>query len=534
MTAARTTKANAPAKAKAKAAPAKANAPTKAKAKAKAAPVKASAPAKAKAKAAPVTANASAKAKAKAAPAKAKTAPAAGRRSSRTDQAAQLRAAAEALLARVLARGADSAEVSVGEGRELEVSVREGAPELVKEAASAGASVRVMLDGRVATSSTTDLRPEALDRLAAAVVEMASLAEPDPDAAPPPSASLARTLPDLDLFDVRVERLDAAKALRMATAGERAALRADRRITGTEGASVSRSSGCTAFVTSGGFVGVRTSTYASLAVQVIADDVDGKKRSGSQWTGARYLEDLDDPAAVGADAAARAVRMLGARKLETGVVPVVFDRDAARGLLGRFASVILGDAIVRHRSYLVDRIGSAVASPLVTIVDDPTLPRGPGSRPFDGEGLPVRARKVVDRGVLKTYLLDTRSARRLGLAPTGSAGGGGGVPHASTSNFVLRPGRAGPATLLRGIERGFYVTKLMGFGFDPVTGTFSQGAEGFRIVGGELAEPVSEVTVSRNFDELWRDVDAIANDIDMRTATSAPSLRVAAMTVGGA
>jgi PmbA protein len=174
-----------------------------------------------------------------------------------------------------------------------------------------------------------------------------------------------------------------------------------------------------------------------------------------------------------------------------------------------------------------------IASPIVSLVDDPLIPRGPGSRAYDGEGRKVRKLAVCKKGVLGSYLLDTYSARKLGLRPTGSASGGGGVPHSSTSNFYLMPGRSAPEALLQGIERGLYVTRMMGFGFDPTTGNFSRGAEGFLIENGELGHPVSEVTVSRNLDELLRGIDKIANDLEWKTSIAAPSFRVDEMTVAG-
>jgi PmbA protein len=212
----------------------------------------------------------------------------------------------------------------------------------------------------------------------------------------------------------------------------------------------------------------------------------------------------------------------------------VFDPDAARSILDLLGGCANGGSIWRKTSYLVDRLGTAVASPLVTIVDDPLLPRGPGSRAFDGEGLPSRRNVVVESGVLKTYLLDTYSGKKLSMPSTGNAsrGASGGVGPSST-NFVLQPGAMTAAALLKDTPRGLYVTEMMGFGFNAVTGDFSRGAAGFWIENGELAFPVSEVTISLNVDELWKRVDAIADDLDLRTSTASPTCRVSAMTVAG-
>jgi len=444
-----------------------------------------------------------------------------------------LQATAEHALSVLAKLGVDHAEVSVGIGRELEVSVRQDEPELVKEAASSGLSVRVMRDERVATSSTTDLGREAVEAFLARAVEMAECSEPDPMAAPPDPAELAKQMPELDLFDPETDGIRAGDALKMAQAAERAAFKQDKRITTSEGASFGRSSGHSVLATTGGFVGRRAGTYQSLVVQAVADDAGGKKRNGVYWTGGRFFAVLEDPEAVGIEAARRAIATIGAAKMDTGVYPVVFDKDAARALVGLVASCNLGDSVYRPRSYLAQRLGDRIGSEHVTIVDDPLIPRGPGSRPFDGEGRPVQRIVVVDRGELKSFLLDTYSARKLELSPPGSGGGGGGIPHASTSNFFLQAGTADPSELLKGIDRGLFVTRMMGFGFDPVTGNFSRGAEGFRIENGQLGAPVGEVTVSRNLDDILKGIDMIASDLEHKTSVAAPSLRVDQMTIAG-
>lgn len=445
----------------------------------------------------------------------------------------RLQGIAERSLERLRELSVDHAEVAIGVGRDLEVSVRQGEVELVKEAGSSGLSVRVVHDGRVATSSTTDFRPEALDQFLARAVEMAQVSEPDELAVPPSPKELVKNWPELDLFDPATDRIRAAKAIKLATAGERAALRADRRITTSEGASFGRTSGCSVLLTSGGFLGRNARTYQSLVVQAVADDEGGKKRKGFEWTGGRFFADLDRPAEVGREAASRAIAQLGATKMPTGRYPVVFEKNAARAIVGLVASCVLGDSIYRQRSYLAGRLGDVVASSKVSIVDDPLIPRGPGSRPFDGEGRKVRKIRVINKGVLGSYLLDTYSARKLDLRPTGSASGGGGIPHSSTSNFYLMPGRGAPEGLLRGIDRGLYVTRMMGFGFDPTTGNFSRGAEGFLIENGELGHPVGEITVSRNLDDLLKGIDKVANDLEHKTSTASPSFRVDEMTVAG-
>lgn len=446
---------------------------------------------------------------------------------------ARLRNVAEQAVEALNAAGVDTAEVSVAVGHELEVSVRQGEVELVKEAGSSGLSVRVIKDGKVATSSTTDLGRDAVHAFVRRAVEMAEVSEPDPLAAPPPLRELAKSWPDLDLFDPKTDKIGADRAIELARKGERAALGADKRITTSDGASFGRTSGHSVLATTGGFLGERSGTYQSLVVQAVADDAGGKKRNGVYWSGGRFFSELEAPAAVGREAAARALRQLGAIKMDTGVVPVVFDKDAARAILGLLAGCVLGDSIYRERSYLAKKLGEPIASKLVTVVDDPLIVRGPGSRGFDGEGRAVKKIDVVKRGVLSSFLLDTYSARKLGAKPTGSGAGGGGIPHSSTTNFVMLAGKHKPEQLLEGITRGLYVHRMMGFGFDATTGNFSRGAEGFLIENGKLTAPVGEITISRNLDELLKGIDRVADDLDHRTATAAPSFRVDAMTVAG-
>jgi PmbA protein len=287
-------------------------------------------------------------------------------------------------------------------------------------------------------------------------------------------------------------------------------------------------------VTSGGFRGGSRGTYTSISVHPVADDADGKKRGGYYWSGRRFADELEDPEAVGLEAARRTLQKLGSRKLDTQEVAVVFDPDAGRSILGLLASCINGGAIWRKSSYLVDREGQQVASSLVNVVDDPLIPRALGSRPFDGEGLLSRRNPVVEAGVLKTFILDTYSAKKLGRKSTGNAsrGSGGGVG-ASTTNFILQPGQQSAKALLESTDRALYVTDMMGFGFNAVTGDFSRGASGYWIEGGERKYPVSEVTISLNLDELLKRIDAVANDLDLRTSICTPTFRVSAMTVAG-
>jgi PmbA protein len=440
---------------------------------------------------------------------------------------------AERMLSYTMKAGADGAEVLVRDGAELEVKVRLGEPELIKEAGSRALGLRVLKDHRAAVTYTSDFAPAAMERFARETVELAALAEPDPLADLPAHEDMARELPELDLWDEGVLALDVAEGIRRARAGESAALKVDKRVTNSDGAIFGRTVGAAAFATSAGFSGSARGTHVSLVVEPLCDDADGKKRNGAYWTGARFAGALLDAEAVGLEAARRTIAKLGSRKIPTGEAPVVFSPEAARGLLGQFAGVMSGGAVWRRSTYLATREGSAVASPRVEIVDDPLIRRGPGSRAFDGEGLASRTNVLVSQGVLRQFLCDVYAARKLGRRSTGSASRGvGGGPHVSVSNLILRPGATRAAELER-LDRALYVTDLMGFGFNGVTGDYSQGAAGFWIERGERAFPVSEITVSANFDDLWKGVDAVGDDLDTRSSVQTPSLRVGRMMIAG-
>jgi PmbA protein len=435
---------------------------------------------------------------------------------------------------RALERGADVAEASARGGFELSVKVRLGKPELVEEAGHHSIALRVLKGGRVAVTSTSDLTETGIARCVEDALELVELSEVDPHAGPADPSELSHPpFPDLELFDESVAAIDGEEALARALAGERAALDFDPRIELSEGATFARADSVGALWLSTGFQGVLRGSYASLSVVPVASDEGGKKRRGHYWTGARHVSALEDSAAVGREAARRTLAKLGARKVPTTEAAIVFDPDVARSLVGSFAGCIMGGSIWRKASYLLDREGTEVASPLVNIVDDPLMPRAPGSRPYDGEGLASRRNVVIEKGVLKTFLLDCYSARKLGRRSTASASRGGGSVGPSTTNFVLAAGTTSPEAIIASTERGLYVTELLGFGFNPVTGDFSRGAAGFWIENGSRTFAVSEVTISSTLDAMLKGIDAVGSDLELKTSTAAPTLRVAKMTISG-
>ena len=450
-------------------------------------------------------------------------------------QITELNELASRVVERALAAGVDVAEAVARAGSELSTKIRLGEPELVEEAGHRAIGLRVIKDQRVALISTSDLTDRGLDRFIDDAVELVEVSQQDPFAGPADPELIAEnvTVPD-DLYDPKINGIDADQALDWARRGESAAQKADNRISNSNGATFTRVSGAFSMVLSGGFHGGYATSYASLVVSPVADDEDNKKRRGFHWTARRHFADLDSAESVGEEAARRTVAKLGARKVPSCEAAVIFEPDTSRSILGMLGGCIMGSAIWRKRSYLADRVGTRVASDLITIVDDPFLPRAPGSRPFDGEGLASRRNVVVENGILQTYLCDSYSARKLERATTASAsrGGSGGVGP-GTTNFVLQPSDVPAEDIVASTKKGLFVTEMMGFGFNPVTGDFSRGASGFWIEDGKRVHPVSEVTISLNIDELWKRIDAVGSDLDNRTATAAPTLRVSAMTIGG-
>jgi PmbA protein len=442
---------------------------------------------------------------------------------------------AEEAVKRARKGGVDVAEAIARSGSELSTKVRLGKPEVVEEASHRGIGMRVIKNGRVALTSTSDLTPRGMDRFIQDAIELVEIAQEDPFAGPADPSLLAKgPFADLELYDPSGGAITAAEAIALATRAESAALEADPRITNSEGATFSRTAGAFGIVLSSGFSGGYAGSYASLVVTPVAAEGEGKNRRGFHWTAKRHLAELDAPEAVGKEAARRTLRKLGARKVPTCTSPVVFDPDAARAILGLLAGCVMGSSIWRKSSYLLDREGTRVASDLVNIVDDPLRVRAPGSRPFDGEGLLSRKNTIVENGKLTQYLCDSYSARKLGRAPTASAsrGSSGGVGP-STSNLLLLPTSTPAADIVKSTKSGLYVTEMMGFGFNAVTGDFSRGASGFWIENGELTFPVNEVTISLNIDDLFQRIDAVGDDLDLRTSVASPTFRVSEMTIAG-
>jgi PmbA protein len=440
---------------------------------------------------------------------------------------------ARELVSGALAAGARAADAVVAASDGLAIGVRLGEVEKLKRARQRRAGVRVFVGDASAIASTADLSRDGLAELAREAVALARLTAPDPHAGLPDPADLAREMPDLDLHDAAVGRVEPEQAIAWARESEAAALAAGSEITNSEGAEFGTDTGEVAYASSLGFAGAYAGSHATLAVVPVATR-DGLMQRDHWYTTHRKLAGLDPAVDVGREAARRTLRRLGARRPPTCECPVVFDPETAASLVRHLAGALSGSALYRRLSFLVDRLGEQIASPVVTVIDDPLRPAGPASRPFDAEGVRQARRVVVERGILRTYLLDSYSARRLGLRTTGHATRGvGDAPGAAATNFALEPGTQTPEEIIASVRSGLYVTELIGFGVNPVTGDYSRGAAGVWIENGELAYPVEELTIAGKLGDMLRDIEIVGDDLVRRNAVASPTIKLGRMTVAG-
>jgi PmbA protein len=436
------------------------------------------------------------------------------------------------LLRKARAAGADAADVLVGEGTDFTVTVRRGAVETLKEAGSKALGLRAFVGRRSATSYTSDFSPSALADLVAETVDMARVTGEDP-AAGLPDEMVPPDERDLGLFDPSPAALPTADRIERAQRAEAAALDASPEITNSQGATYRSGEDTIVLANTLGFSGRYRTSAVSLSVVPVAERNGAMERDYWYTTG-RGLGDLLPPEEVGREAAERTLRRLGARKAATGEVPVVFDPETAAALLDQVFRALSGYAVFRNATFLKDRVGEPVASPLLTVVDDGRLVRGLGSRPFDGEGLATRRNVPVESGVLRFYLCDSYAARKIGARPTGSARRGvAGGPSVGAANLSFAAGQTSPKQIVAGVESGLYVTDLIGFGVDLVSGDYSQGAAGQWIEKGRFGHPVHEVTIAGNLKQMLMDVDAVGTDLVFRGSSASPTLRIRKMTVSG-
>jgi PmbA protein len=426
----------------------------------------------------------------------------------------------DAVLAAAKRQGADAADALFVENISASVSYRLGKLEDVERSESSDLGLRVFIGNRVAMISSSDFSDEALSALPERAIAMARLAPEDRFAGLAPRELLARAIPDLDLADkeepaaeILVERAKTAEQAGLAVPG----------VTNSEGGGAGFSRMGIALATSEGFFGHYAGTSHNIGVAVLAGEGTGMERDYDHAS-ARHAQDLLSAEAIGRSAGEKAVRRLGPRKMKSQSVPVV---------LGHFAGAISGASVARGTSFLKDRMGAEIFSPQIRVIDDPHRRRGLRSKPFDGEGVANARRALIDQGVLTSWLLDCASARQLGLATTGHAARGtGGPPMPSATNLYMEAGTLTPKALIADIKQGFYVTELMGMGVNGVTGDYSRGAAGFWIENGEIAFPVSEVTIAGNLKQMFRQLTP-ADDLEFRYGTNAPTCRIEGMTIAG-
>jgi PmbA protein len=440
---------------------------------------------------------------------------------------------AEELLTKARRLGATEADVMAVEGTAFSTRVRLGEVDKLEQARERRLGLRVIVDQRTAVSSTADLSPASLDELVSETYARAVRMAPDPHAGLPPKGQGIASVPDLDLWDGAYGDPPADEKIELARAAEAAALGFDPRISNSEGGEFDYGRSEIVYADSNGVYGRYRSSSFSLSVVAIAAR-DGAMQRDYWYSAQRKFRLLDPPEAIGKVAAQRALARLGARKVKTQEAPVVFDPQMSARLVSALTTAVSGYALYKGASFLGGALGQTVASPLVTIVDDGTLPTGLGSKPFDGEGLPTRRTVVVDRGILSSYLLDTYSAKKLGLAATGNAARGvGDTPSVAPTNCYLSAGASSPQEIIASVRNGLYVTELIGFGVNTVTGDYSQGASGLWIENGEVTFPVEEITIAGNLKDMLRQIEMVGNDLEFRSRVCAPTIKIASMTIAG-
>ena len=427
------------------------------------------------------------------------------------------------------AAGADSADALYVNGESISVAQRMGKREKLESSEGRDLGLRVFVGQRQAFVSSTDFAPKALRILAERAVDMARAVPEDPVCGIAPADLLAESWPDLDLDD---KRRPSAKALLAMAAEAEDAARAVKGVTNSEGAEAGWGRTSVVLAASNGFCGGYRRSGYSLSCAVLGGEGTGMERD-YEWSSAVHLEDLMAPARVGRNAGKFVVRRLNPRKARSARVPVVYDRRVSGGLIGHLAGAINGRAVARGTSFLKDKMGEKIFADGLRILDNPHRKRGLGSRPFDAEGLATKRLAVIDDGRLTTWLLDLAAARQLKLKPTGHATRGtSGPPSPTTSNFYLERGKLPVEELISDIKSGLFITDLIGFGINGVTGDYSRGASGFWIENGKLAWPVSGITVAGNLKDMFLNMTP-ANDLQFKGATNAPTVRIEGMTVAG-
>ena len=438
------------------------------------------------------------------------------------------------IVQQAMSGGATAAECVVREGDEFSTLVRLGQVETLKESGSKAVGVRVFFGKRAASTYSSDFSREGLDRMVKSALQLAKITSEDPNSGIPEASDLGAIPGDLDLYHPDVYSLPGEQRIDYARRAEKTALEFDPRIKNSDGGSFDAATGHKVLANSHGFVGEYRRSYCSVAAVPIAQTDDGAMQRDYWFSVARNLSRLESPEHVGKIAAQRTLRRLGARKVKTAQVPVVFDPLVAASILEHIFEGVNGDSVYRGASFLSGKLGQKIAGDNVNVIDDGTIPGGFGTSPFDGEGVPTRRTLVIHNGVLTSYLLNTYTAKKLGLQTTGNASRGlAGTPGIGPGNYFLQPGSRTTSDIIRDIPEGLYVTEFLGHGANLVTGDYSRGASGLWISGGELAFPVEEITVAGNLKELFFNISEIGDDLEFRGAVASPTIRIDGLTVGG-
>jgi PmbA protein len=484
------------------------------------------------------------------------------------------------VVSRAVRAGATDAEAVLYEGDEFHAKVRLGQVETLKESGSRGIGLRVFLASaegqRTASTSSSELSSESITRLVSGALDLARISSPDPFAGlPEPGEFGQHDAGDMALYFADVNQQPPAKRIEVARIAEAAALAYDARIQNSGGGDYDTATSHKILINSRGFLGEFRRSYCGFSAQPIAHDDAGNMQRNYWYSASRTTRLLEDPVNIGQEAARRTLRRLGARRVKTQQAPIVFAPEVARGIIGNIFDAANGDAIYRHASFFAGKLGERVAGDNITVVDDGTLVfnrpffppdadsaepyvytgglelnalpaeagdagansiqiGGFGTAPFDSEGLPTRRTVLVENGILRNYVTNTYTARKLGMKSTGNASRSlASSPGIGAGNFYLVPGADTPEQIIGGVTSGLYVTEVMGFGVNLVTGDYSQGAAGIWIEHGELAYPVEEITIAGNLKDMYQNITAIGSDLVFRSASAAPTIRIDGMTIAG-
>jgi PmbA protein len=429
-------------------------------------------------------------------------------------------------------RGASAAEVIISRRNEFTVGVRFKEVETLKESTDQGLGLRVLIDGKQASVSGSDFSPDALASLIDEGIALARATSPDDSAGLPDTEDFATEIRDLDLYDAQSDTMTTEQKIDIALRAENAARDYSDQIVNFDVGGFDSSRRWAVLANSLGFAGEYSGTsYTMLVVPVVNEG--GRMQRDYWYDVRRKFSQMDSPEQVGITAAKRTLRKLGSRSVPTQTVPVVFEPGMARDLLGDIFLAASGESIFRKASFLVGQLGERVASEKLTVIDDGTIPSCLGSRPFDGEGLPTRETVLIRDGVLESYLLNTYTARKLGMKSTGNASRGlVGAPGVEAGNLYIKPGTQSPEDIIKSISKGMLVTELIGFGVNIVTGGYSRSAAGIWIENGELTFPIQGVTIAGNLKEMINSIEMVGNDLEFRGSVVSPTLLIGHMTIG--